>query len=188
MPAVVRAQKKDNRQSTGMCARRSPKTCMEEALATSVNSTDLVEFAEVASATCSPGETPPRLRNNERTLSKMHVRAPHFCVPRLQKMAEPAKPQLCVVLRSTVKRVSHMRTERGTGWNTCMQFFAATSFWSVFGSRLTQRIFDIPVPKKGPTSWIFSDRAAPVGPPTRPLCGCAVPRTQSDPMVGTDCP
>ena len=78
----------------------------------------------------------------------MCVRAPHFCVPRLQKIAEPAKVQLYVVLRSTVKRVSHMRTGRGTGRNACMQFFAATSFWSVFGSRLTQRIFEIPVPKK----------------------------------------
>ena len=187
MPAAVRAPKKmDDRQSTGIRARRSPKTCMEEAHATSANSTDLVEFAEVASATCSPGETPLRSRNNKQ--SEMHVRTPHFGVPRLLKIAEPAKLQLYVVLRSTVKRVSHMRTGRGTGRNACMQFFAATSFWSVFGSRLTQRIFEIPVPKKVRPAGFFSDRAAPVGPPTQPRCGCAKLRAQPEPMVGTDFP
>ena len=46
---------------------------MDEAHATSANSADLVEFAEVASATCSPGETPLRSRNNKQ--SEMHVRA-----------------------------------------------------------------------------------------------------------------
>ena len=67
MPAAVRAPKKmDDRQSTGIRARQSPKTCMEEAHATSVSSTDLVELAEVAWATYSPGENPLRSQNNER--------------------------------------------------------------------------------------------------------------------------
>ena len=114
MRAAVRARKMDDRQSTDIRARQSPKICMDEADATSANSTHLVEFAEVASATCSSGATSPRLRNNEHK-SKLHVRAPHVCVPRLQKSRKSCPIHLYVVLRSTVKRVSQMRDRGGAG-------------------------------------------------------------------------
>ena len=71
----------------------------------------------------------------------MHVCAPHFCVPRLLKIAEPAKLQLYVVLRSTVKRVSHMRTGRGTGRNACVQFFAATVVLVCFWKQIDTKNF-----------------------------------------------
>ena len=121
MRAAVRAQKMEDRQSTDIRARQSPKSCMDEANATSANSTGLVKFTEVASATCSSGATLQRLRNNEHK-SKVHVCVPHVRVPRLQKSQKSSTIHLSVVLRSTVKRLSQMRDRGGTGRNTSMQF------------------------------------------------------------------
>ena len=91
---------------------------MGGAHATSANSTCLLEFAEVASATCSFGATSPRGQNNEHN-SEMHVCTPHVYVPRLQISRVSSAVRLYVVLISTVKHPTHMRDRSRTEAERC---------------------------------------------------------------------